>query len=258
MMPSIRALVVDDEPRARSRMRRLLDAHADVVVVGEADNGEEALRQILGTRPDVVFLDIRMPGASGTAVAEQLVLYLPEAVRPAVVFTTAHAEHAVDAFAVQGLDYLLKPVERERLAEALRRVRMRLWSRTPSAMVSSPAPEPGPVVGTVLTGYHGSREEPVIADDIVFVEIVDGVAFAQRREGGRIRLGDSLAELEARLPSPPFVRVSRSALLHLQRVIGLRSPGSGTCEAELEGGHVVAVSRRRSRHLRKLLGLEET
>ena len=256
MMPGIRALVVDDEPRARARMRRLLDDHADVVVVGEADTGEEALRQILGARPDVVFLDVRMPTLTGTEVAEQLLRYLPDAVRPAVIFTTAYAEHAVEAFAVQGLDYVLKPVERERLAEALRRVRQRIWARTAQAgLPASPASEPERAV-TVLTGFHGSREEPVPAEQVLFVEMVEGVAFAERRQAPRIRLGDGLTAIEAMLPSPPFVRVSRSAIVHLDRVVGLRPTGAGTCEAEIEGGHMIAVSRRRTRHLRSLLGFD--
>lgn len=253
-MSNIRAVVVDDEPRARSRMRRLLDDHADVVVVAEADSGEEALRQILAVRPDVVFLDVRMPGVSGTEVAEQLVQYLPEAVRPSVVFTTAHAEHAVEAFAVQGLDYLLKPVERERLGEALRRVRQRLWARSPVAVAVPAESEPS---SPVLVGHRGSREERVPAESIVFVEIVEGVAFAERRQGGRIRLADSLGQVEATLPSPPFVRVSRSAIVHTGRIEGLRTAGAGPCEADVEGGHVVAISRRRVRHVRRLMGLDD-
>lgn len=256
MMPSIRAVVVDDEPRARARMRRLLEAHADVLIVAEAESGEEALRQVLVVRPDVVFLDVRMPGATGTEVAEQLMQYLPEPVRPAVVFTTAHAEHAVEAFAVQGLDYLLKPVERDRLSEALRRLRQRLWARSPAGGVIAPSAPPPREPGPVLTGHHGNREEPVAAEMIIVVEIVDGVAFAERRDGTRIRLGDGLAAIEAALPSPPFVRVSRSALVHVERVLGLKATGAGTCDAELEGGRVVAVSRRRAKHLRSLLGLE--
>ncbi|MEM6927163.1 MAG: LytTR family DNA-binding domain-containing protein, partial [Myxococcota bacterium] len=160
---------------------------------------------------------------------------------------------AVEAFAVQGLDYLLKPVERDRLGEALRRVRQRLWSRASPGMPVDVVEDPGT---STITGFHGAREEPVPTASIVFVEIDDGVAFAERVDGPRIRLADSLGELEASLPSPPFVRVSRSALVNLERVEGLRAAGSGTCEAELTDGHVVAVSRRRTRHLRKLLGLD--
>ncbi|MEN0063735.1 MAG: LytTR family DNA-binding domain-containing protein [Myxococcota bacterium] len=254
MTPTIRALLVDDEPKARARMRRLLEVHADVVVIGEADNGELALRQVLSLRPDVVFLDVRMPGALGTEVAQQLVEYLPEAVRPSVIFTTAHAEHAVDAFAVQGLDYVLKPVERSRLAEALRRVRQRLWARAPNGPVL-PAPSASPI-RLVLTGVHGAREEPVAVESILCVQVEDGVVFADRREGPRIRLTQGLSAVESGLPSPPFVRVSRSAIVHSDRVLALRATGAGTYEAELREDLVVAVSRRRAKALRGLIGLD--
>jgi len=251
----IRAIVGADEPRARARMRRLLDEHADVVVIDEAGSGREALTKVLAERPDVVFLDVRMPDGTGTEVAEQLVTYLPETVRPAVIFTTAHAEHAVEAFAVQGLDYLLKPVERERLSEALRRLRKLVWERSPAG-VAAPAPA-NESADPVLTGYRGAREEPVPAESIRVVEIDEGVAFAQRVDGSRIRLDKGLAELEALLPTPPFARVSRSAIVHTGRVVALRPTGS-SCEVELEGGHTVAVSRRRVRHLRGLLGFESS
>lgn len=253
MMSGVRAVIVDDEPRARARMRRLLADHADVAIVGEAESGDAALKVVLGVRPDVVFLDVRMPGLTGTEMAEQLMQYLPEAVRPSVIFTTAHAEHAVEAFAVQGLDYLLKPVERDRLNEALRRVRQRLWATSPATPGTSAARAPEP---PVLTGFHGAREEPVPANDVVCIEMVDGVAFAERTSGDRIRLGDGLAEIEARLPSPPFVRVSRSAIVNVTFVEGLTS-GAGACEAQLQGGHGVTVSRRRAKHVRQVLGLDD-
>lgn len=245
----IRALIVDDEGPARARLRRLLEGHADVSVVGEAANGDEALARTLSLRPDVLFLDIRMPGPSGTEVARSLADYLPEGLRPAVVFTTAHAEHAVQAFAVAGTDYLLKPIERDRLAEALRRVRRSVWSAAPA-----PAEAARPVV---LEGHHGTALAAVPLGAIRWIEVEGGVAFANTVDGGRTRLGEGLAELEASLPSPPFVRVSRSAILHRDRVLRLHPRDSGTWDAELEGGARVAVSRRRARGLREVLGLED-
>ena len=119
----IRALVVDDEPLARSRMRRLLGDHPDVEVVGEAASGDEAVAATLRLRPDLLLLDVDMPEGSGTEALERIRLTVPEAMLPAAVFTTAHAEHAVEAFALEGLDYLLKPITRETLARALKRVR---------------------------------------------------------------------------------------------------------------------------------------
>jgi two-component system, LytTR family, response regulator len=251
-MGPIRALIVDDEPRARARLRRLLEVHSDVLVIGEAADGEQAVRSTLDLRPDVLFLDVRMPGPSGTDVAERLASYLPESVRPAVVFTTAHAEHAVQAFAVNGTDYLLKPIERDRLAEALRRVRRAHWDGGPQPPAAAPAAQVRPAV---LEGHHGNAVTSVPVGAIRSIEVEDGVAFAYTADGVRTRLGLGLAELEASLPSPPFVRISRSAVVQVERVVRLHPRDSGTFEAEVEGGRRIPVSRRRARRLRELMGL---
>jgi len=244
MIPTIRALVVDDEPLARARLCRLLAAHPDVAVVGEAATGEQALERTLTLRPDVVFLDIQMPGASGTEVAQRLVSWLSERVRPAIVFTTAHAEHAVEAFAVGSVDYLLKPIERDRLAEALRRVRRVGWASSPAE----------PVAPAVVTGHHGTALSAVPIASIRVVEVEDGTAWASTADA-RTRLGEGLAEVESSLPSPPFFRVSRGAIVNVERVLKLHPGESGTWEAELEGGRRIGVSRRRAGRLRQLLGL---
>src|ERR1044072_9132589 len=114
----IRTLVIDDEQPARDRLKQLLSAHADVEVIGEADDGVEAAEKIAELSPDLVLLDIQMPGASGLDVAAS-----PGKPRPAVIFCTAFDQYAVDAFELSALDYLLKPVNRARLAAALDRVR---------------------------------------------------------------------------------------------------------------------------------------
>jgi len=246
---NIRALVVDDEPRARARMRRLLEPHDDLVVVGEASDGDAAVQQVLALRPDVLFLDIHMPGPDGTAVAARLHDYLPEAVRPHVVFTTAHAEHAVDAFGLDALDYLLKPVERDRLADCLRRIRRAVWASGRATAPPAPLPQP------TLTAHRGASLSAVAIGAITTVQVEDGTAYAYTVEGERQRLGESLAELEATLPSPPFVRVSRGALVNTERVERLVPRDSGTWEAVLEDGQAVKISRRRAKGIRELLGL---
>jgi two-component system LytT family response regulator len=253
-MSQMRALIVDDEPLARSRLRRLLEPHADVQVVGEAADGDGAMRQTMALRPDLIFLDVRMPGASGTEVAQRLRSYLPESVRPAIVFTTAYAEHAVEAFALEGVDYLLKPVDRDRLAEALRRVRRQMWSA--SSRPAPMTPEPSPEAPAFLTGHHGAALESVPVGSLCSIEVEDGVAWALRVDGERTRLSGTLAEIEDRLPSPPFLRVSRSALVQVERVVLLRPKGSGF-EVELQGGARVGVSRRRVRRLEQCMGLED-
>ncbi|MEZ4317744.1 MAG: LytTR family DNA-binding domain-containing protein [Myxococcota bacterium] len=247
----IRTLVVDDEPRARSRMRRLLEPHDDVTVVGEATNGDEAVQKVLELRPDLVFLDIRMPGTEGTAVAARLRDYLPESVRPLVVFTTAHGEHAVEAFGLESLDFLLKPVERDRLSECLRRVRRAVWA---SGRTAAPPVERAPAPAT-LTGHHGASIAAIPVNAILVVQVEDGLAFAYTTDGERHRLGEGLAEVEAQLPAPPFARVSRAAVVNIERVDRLVPRESGTWAAVLEDGRNVAISRRRAKHVRDLMGL---
>lgn len=253
-MTQLRALIVDDEPPARARLRRLLQPHGDVTVVGEAADGDEGLRQLLSLRPDVVFLDVNMPGPSGTEVAHRIVSYLPEGMRPAVVFTTAHAEHAVEAFAVEGTDYLLKPIERERLGQALRRVRRARGAQAPTA--PQPPPPRPTTAPAALRGHHGAALQPVPIATLRAVLVEDSVAWAICADGGKIRLGDSLAQIEPLLPSPPFARVSRSAIVQTEHIVRLHPRGS-TWEAELEGGQLVRISRRRARHLRELTRTQE-
>lgn len=248
-MNPIRALVVDDEPRARARLRRLLAAHADVEVAGEASHGDEAVSQALSLRPDVIFLDIRMPGTDGVSAAQRLSDYLPPGMRPLVVFTTAYDDRAVDAFALEATDYLLKPIERERLADALRRVRRVVWSRQPASAPPAPRAES-------LEGHRAGRVFPVSIEELAAVVVEDTVCFGLR-EGGRVRLSGSLAELESKLSSADFVRVSRSALVATAWVEALEPGGSGTWTAVLKApvGGEVAVSRRRARRIKEALGM---
>lgn len=248
---TIRALLADDEPRARARLRRLLEDHADLSIIGEAATGDEVLQLALTLRPDVIFLDVRMPGPSGTDVARRLIDYLPESVRPSVVFTTAHAEHAVEAFAAEGVDYLLKPIERERLAEALRRVRKISWSAPVSP---SPSPQPVREAPVVLEGHRGSALAQIPVGSIRSIEVEDGVAFAYTSDGLRTRLGEDLIALESSLPEQ-FFRVSRSAIIAVDHITELHPQPSGTWEAELVGGRRVAVSRRRAKALKERMGI---
>jgi len=257
---TIRALVVDDEPRARARLIRLLEPHADVAVIGQASTGAEAVRLVLSLRPDLVFLDVQMPELSGTDAAARLRDYLPQSVRPAVVFTTAHAEHAVKAFALESTDYLLKPIERDRLAESLRRVRQARWStlaepRPPAGPPQRSAPGAPDRSEGFLTGHHGRAIESVPVGALLSIQVEDGTAWAHTVDGGRTRLAGGLAEIHAGLASPPFVRVSRSAVVNAERALRLRPLGS-SFEVELEGGRRVPVSRRRVKQLEAALGLD--
>jgi len=264
---AIRTLVVDDEPLARSRMKRLLAEHPDVEVVGEAADGMAAVSEVLCLRPDVVFLDVNMPGSTGTECLRAIHAALPEDLWPLAVFTTAYEEHAVEAFALEGTDYLLKPVERDTLARALRRVRKVLW-RDSAAVAAPPSPSAQPVVPITaeppphddeptghLAAHRAGRIVRLALDDVACVVVEDTITFATTAEG-RFRLKSTLHEVEARLPSPPFVRISRSAIVQLSWVSTIDPMPSGTFEAVLRSpvGLRLAVSRRRGRRLRELLG----
>ena len=234
----IRCLLVDDEAPARDRLRELLASHADVMVVGEADDGAEALERVSALHPDLVFLDIQMPGATGLEVAASLA-----APRPRVVFCTAFDAHAVDAFELQALDYLLKPVSRARLAATLQRVRAVPAAEAEAALSRTPRPQR-------LLARSGTRWLVLLADDVASFISEGGLTLV--RAGGKTAwMQPSLVDLEARLDPGAFVRISRSALVQLSHVAEVVPQPSGGGEIVLRDGTRLPVSRRR---LPELLG----
>lgn len=258
----IRAIVVDDEQLGRQRLIRLLRDHPDVQVVAEAADGSSARAEVFRQLPDLVFLDVQMPGEDGPTALRALRAALPESRQPIVVFTTAYAEHALDAFELEAVDYLLKPVERDGLARALKRVRRIVWQRSPASVAPPPveAPMPQPPIEapepdrTHLPARRGNRVIPIEIANIAAVVVQDTISWALT-PAGRFRLQGGLAEVEERLPPGDFMRVSRSALLRPSAVGELHPLASGTLEAVLKDvDGVVHVSRRRGRELRKLLG----
>lgn len=241
-MSEIRCLIVDDEPLARRGLRQLLERHADVRIVGEARDGRDALQLIRATRPDLLFLDVQMPELDGFGVVE---LGIVGSV-PAVVFVTAYDEFAVDAFAVDAVDYLVKPLVRERFEAALRRVRDRLaWLR------SRPEQTPGTEATGVLR-VHTRRGDLLLRfDEIDWIEAADYYAVVHAA-GARHLIRDSLATMARRLPAAQFLRVHRSAIVNIARIRAF--------EAVTGGGHVVLrtgarvpVSRRSRAALEKRL-----
>ena len=231
----MRVVVVDDEPLARRRLIRMLVA-LGAEVAGEAGDGLEALEVVRRTRPDLILLDIRMPELDGLALAA-----LPDL--PPIVFTTAHADHAVEAFALAATDYLLKPVRRERLAEALRRVR----DPEPSRAVVAQLGGARLVVrsGAVTRLFDAARIARIRATDKVSVFVADGVEHV---------LDESLTELEERLRDAGFLRVHRGELVNLARVVALHR-GAGAPALELDDGDRDPVSRRRLAEVEARLGL---
>lgn len=248
---SLRAILADDEPLARQRLTRLLAAHPDVEVVGQAGDGLTAIEAVLAQRPDLLFLDVNMPALDGVAALERLRELLPPAALPLVVFTTAYEQHALRAIELEGLDYLVKPVEADTLARALRRARGRLESRTLAAEPSPPAEPPL----EHLAAQRGDKLLRLDLSQVAAIELEDTICYALT-PAGRFRLKQSLGELEARLPSPPFLRVSRAALIRLDWVAQVEPLFRGRVQVALRApvDARIEVSRRRAKRLKELLG----
>jgi two-component system LytT family response regulator len=248
-MPEIRAVIADDEPLARRGIRQLLAPHADVVVVAEARNGHEAVRALRGLRPDLLFLDVQMPGLDGFGVLREH----GAAGMPAVIFVTAYDEFAVRAFDAHALDYLVKPVEEARFAEALARTRDRLRaaeaverSARLAALLAAHEAEhaEGPHARRRLRVPTSAGELLLDGDEIEWIEADDYYAAVHAR-GRRLLLRESLASLEERLDPAVFVRAHRSAIVNLDRVRELRIGSAGEMLLVLSDGTRVPVSRRR-------------
>jgi two-component system LytT family response regulator len=241
----VRTLIADDEPIARAGLRRLLASVPWVEVIGEAANGPAALAAIEQLTPDLVFLDIQMPGLTGTDVVARLTH------QPFVVFTTAYAEHAVHAFELGAVDYLLKPFGAERLAGALDRVRAAL-----GASGDVPALDRlGEVLGARplqrVFVRSGASIVPVPVSTVLWFEADGDYVIAQTAQRRHI-LTLSLAALEARLDARRFVRIHRTHIVNLDHVVAFRRHGRGGMTADMAGGVRLPVSRARAQELRKL------
>lgn len=226
----IRVVIVEDEPLARLHLVQLLEELPGVAVVAAAENGRQGLVAIAEHKPEVVFLDVEMPGIRGT----ELMQMLPEP-RPAVVFVTAYPQHAVEAFAGGAVHYLLKPISRVGVAQALGRVRpkdeplQREWLRIPVQRKS----------GTRL--LRPEEVEALVAD------LGDCVAWTT---DGKLPVDGSLTHWEERLADHGYIRVHRNALVRLAAVREI----SAEDELMLAQGRI-AVSRRRMEELRRALGM---
>lgn len=231
----IRALLVDDERLARAELRRLLGAHPDVEIVGEADNAASALELVTTQAPDVAFLDIQMPETSGLALAAEL------AGRTRFVFCSAFDSYALDAFGLNAVDYLVKPVVPERLASTLERLRQ-----------GGPAPEVLPYDHGLLLRF-GEQARIVRLREIDRFESVGNHARVHSAYG-RSWLQASLNRIEQRLDPNWFFRVSRSDILRLDAIMAIE-PDVGTGSiATLPDGSQVAVSRRQAQLLKQRMG----
>jgi two-component system LytT family response regulator len=235
---SIRAVVVDDEPLARSRLRRLLAQEPDVEIVGECDNGPAAIDCIRQQEPDVVFLDLHMPQVGGLEVARAL----PAESLPAIVFVTAHDQHAVEAFAVQATDYLLKPLTRARLQEAVRRVRERLRAPARTRASHSAATDPPSPCLNRFAVKDGNQTLFIKTRDVDYIEAAANYAVLCTPAGNHV-LRETLRNLEASLSPASFLRISRSIIVNLDRVSAIRSDLSGEWQVVLQSGRELLMTR---------------
>jgi len=251
----LRVLIVDDEPLARARARRLLGEVGGAVVVGEAGSAAEAREQLRAHPADLLLLDIQMPGEDGFALLASL------DPPPAVVFITAFDHYAVRAFEENAVDYLLKPFRKERLAEALERARHDL--ARPEELSRKIALLLGGLGGAAADSDHlerltvriGQRQLILKSDEIFWFGAEDKLVFAAT-ETDRHYVNFTLDQLEQRLDPKRFARVHRSAIVNLDRAAALRPGFAGTYRLQLRdpARTEVPVSRARARTLRARLG----
>ena len=240
----MKALLIDDERIARAELRRLLAAHPEIEIVGEARNGKEALEQIAATAPDVIFLDIQMPGMSGFDLLERL------EEPPQVIFTTAFDQHALQAFEANALDYLLKPIAPARLAHALKKLAP---ARPVPGAAASPAALPATPLDRVFV-RDGDRCWMVQFSEIVLLESEGNytrVYFGPNKP----LIPRSLTVLEERLDPAIFFRASRQHMVNLRAIERLDPGISDNLIVSVKGGHKIDMSRRQSLRLREMMSL---
>lgn len=251
----VRAVIADDEPRARQFMERLLAEHEDLELVGVARNGAEALTMIQEQRPDVAFLDIQMPDLSGLEVARHLGEH-----PPVVVFVTAYDQHAVEAFELAALDYVLKPIRRDRLTETVRRVVQEVRTRAQPARGQERAIErvlESPGVDTRreplrrLPVRHRREVKLLDLNDVTRILSRDRLVLACA-EGHEFMVDYTLQELEERLPRGQFVRVHRAALVNIDAIESYGGE-DGVLVLKLKDGTRIEASERRAAEVRRRL-----
>jgi two-component system LytT family response regulator len=214
----IRALIVDDEPLARTHLRKLVAADAEIEVVGECGNGSDAVTMVRETNPDLVFLDIQMPELDGFGVVQAL----GSGPAPMIVFITAYDEYALKAFEVCALDYLLKPVDRKRFAATLARVKDRVRGGTSTDVVGKLAAwleqqDRDSRRGDRLAVKTDGRVVFVKPEDIDWVEAMDDYAKLHVGTGSYV-IRSTLTRLEQRLPARDFLRIHRSIIVNVHRI----------------------------------------
>jgi len=255
-MERLRVVLADDEPRARQFLEKLLSEHEHVEVVGVAKGGGEALAMVAKAKPDAVFLDIHMPDLSGLEVAR----HLKGDDAPIVVFVTAYDQHAIEAFELAALDYVLKPIRRDRLDETVQRVtreaqmgakRSGNAAAVREALDAEPLREASHAPLHRLPVRHRREVKLLDLDQVPIVFSRDRLVLA-RSEGREFLVDYTLQELEQRLPEGQFVRVHRGALVNMHAIESYGAE-DGVLVLRLKDGTRVEASERRAAEVRRKL-----
>lgn len=251
--PPIRTLLADDEPLARERLRTLLADAPGFQVIAEAEDGDRAVEAILTLDPDLVFLDIAMPGLDGFGVVETV----GPAQMPVLVFVTAYDEHALRAFEVHAVDYLLKPFDRERFTATLRKARAAVEQRragerlrTVEALLQEMRPQRG--YPQRLAVKQDGKIVFVVVRDIDWIDAAGNYVRLNTREGS-FKLRETLSGIEERLDPERFVRIHRSTIVQVERIREIEPVKSGELRLRLEGGQRLTVSRSHRERVERLL-----
>jgi len=250
----IQALIVDDEPLARDRLQKLLDADPDVTVLGQCSNGKEAVKTIRTEKPDLVFLDVQMPELDGFGVIAALE---PDQI-PLVIFVTAHDKFALKAFEVHALDFLLKPFDRDRFQTALKRAKDRIRQKRPgeldqriAALIAEIKPEAKALERMAVK--TSGRVIFVKTSDIDWIEAADN--YVNLHVGNESHLHrETLTALAERLPPKKFMRISRSTIVNVDRIKELQPLFHGEYAVILRNGTTLTLSRSYRDALDELIG----
>lgn len=229
-------IIADDEPLARERLRRMIRSNPDFHLVGESANGPDTVRLIRDRQPRIAILDIRLPGLDAFGILREL----KGAAEPAVIFVTAFAEHALEAFQTGAIEYLLKPFEPRRLNEALNRARVLRPTYPDTAPI---IPTPDPTLHGRLALRISGRLVVVTLDDLECLLAANNQCEVFTQGGSSFMTSESLGNLINRLPAGQFVRVSRFAAVQIASVVSVTSKSHGDQLLQMRSGRVVTVAR---------------
>ena len=241
----IHTMIAEDEPLARDKLRALIAEETDLELVGEAEDGNSTVRLVDELKPELLFLDVRMPGLSGLAALEQVQH------RPAVVFTTAYDQYALAAFELAAVDYLLKPFGQDRFRSALERVRRLLTTNAAPSAIERAGETLSTRPLTRLFVRDRSAIRPIAVQEVDRFEARDDYVAVFCR-GQTFLLNISLQKLEERLPAEQFVRIHRSHIINLDRITAIHSHDAARMLVEMSDGARVVASRSGTQRLREL------